>query len=193
MYNNKIKKEGLTPEVKIPDFIKAFPHVELCEKDNLRLSNNVCGIKNIVKVDINITIKSNDKINSKNGCILNLIGFKNIEITYISDNGDNKVHKAKYNIPFSTHINYFSNEIEIEKIYTAVKELNLKLINSRYIEVSSKIFISPLLKSDKPITTNNNSLMVAPKGNYGNDLVLALKLLAVIILLFRFRNGYPYI
>jgi hypothetical protein len=115
--------------IKTCDLIPSIQHKEICETQKLSLSKTRPGIKKIIDVKISLIIKSNKTL---------VFGIRHIEVIYASE--DNCIHNASYDIPFKIPMGIKENDVRVKKVLVGLTYLSVKILNSRSICITSKIF-----------------------------------------------------
>lgn len=142
-YNISVK--GLIASEKVSRNLRNIPHSKLEETNTLKLSYIPYEISKILSVNIGISIKTFKKTKLEKGCKVNIIGFKNIDISYESSDSDKKVHELKYKIPFSTELSYAYNDIKVKNVYVPVDKLQLKVLDPKQLMIETRVYVAPLV------------------------------------------------
>ncbi|AVP55332.1 DUF3794 domain-containing protein [Clostridium tetani] len=138
--------KGITPENRIPKYIKDIPKAEKWEWDTLKISDEVFDIDKIEKIDIKIGIESIEKDELYRGCNLNIAAYKNIEVSYISMESEKKCHKLYYKIPFYRKLHYDNKNINMRTAYVALEDVSVKIVSKREFILKTKILVAPVIK-----------------------------------------------
>lgn len=145
MKDSNILINGLTPSIKISRNLRNVTHSKIVETNILKLSYIPYEISKILTINISISVKVLKKTKLPKGCTVNIIGFKNIDINYVSNDLNKESHKLHYKIPFSTELSYDYAEVIVKNIYVPVDKFSLKIIDPRQLIVSTRAYIAPLV------------------------------------------------
>lgn len=145
MKDNDVSVQGVTSSEKVYRNLRNIQHVKLVETNTLKLSYIPYEISEILSVAIGISIKTFKKTKLENGCKVNIIGFRNIDINYLADDSNEKVHQLNYKIPFSTEMLYHYDDISVRNVYAPVDKLHLKVIDPKKLELTTRLYIAPLV------------------------------------------------
>ncbi|WP_027625950.1 DUF3794 domain-containing protein [Clostridium lundense] len=145
MKYNDISIHGVTASEKVYRNLRNIKYSKLVETNTLKLSYIPYEISKILSIAIGISIKTFKKTQLEKGCKVNIIGFRNIDIDYLSDDPDKEVHQLNYKIPFSTEMVYRNDDISVKNVYAPVDKLNLKIIDPKKLELTTRLYIAPLV------------------------------------------------
>jgi len=206
MFTKKTIITGVTPLEKIPKNLFLNPYSNINKTTKLCISKNRPSIKNILKFDIKLKINTCRKVLTSQGYKLEINGVKNISMIYDSHNSQKNHNKVTFKIPFKSSLALENYNPEISKLYTAVKKISIKPINSKCFLLSTNIFLAPILKKVTTKTHNCPSPKLNKNHNnyYGNsyyreqsEFNAALLLILVLIILSKFHCynycSYPFI
>jgi hypothetical protein len=170
--------------IKTCELIPSIQHKEICETQKLSLSKTRPGIKKIIDVKINLIIKSNKTL---------VFGIRHIEVIYASE--DNCIHNASYDIPFKIPIAIKDNYVNMKKVLVGLTYLSVKILNSRAICITSKIFAiaitekytlpkESIIIDEKPIKRRSRNLNDMGQDNCIGENPGKLFLLLAIVFIF---------
>ncbi|MCG4572379.1 hypothetical protein ACIR03_01930 [Clostridium cochlearium] len=137
---------GITPEDKIPEYVKNIPKAEKWEWNTLKISDGVFDIDKIEKIDINISIESIKKDELYRGCNLNIAAYMDIQVYYMSMESEKKHHKLYYKIPFYRNLYYDNKNINVKTAYVALEDVGIKIVNKRELVLKTKTLLAPVIK-----------------------------------------------
>ncbi|WP_315121574.1 SPOCS domain-containing protein [uncultured Clostridium sp.] len=145
MNDYKILVNGVTSSREISRNLRNIPYSKIVQTNILKLSYRPYEISRVLSVDMTISLKTFKKTKLDSGCKVNIIGFRNININYIAENSNKKVHELNYKIPFSTEIKYLSDDISVKNIYVPIDKISVKLLDPKQLIVTSSVYIAPLV------------------------------------------------
>ncbi|MBU5486537.1 DUF3794 domain-containing protein [Clostridium sp. MSJ-11] len=145
MKDNKILVNGLTSSREISRNLRNIPYSKIAETNILKLSYIPYEISRVLSVDMSISLKIFKKTKSDRGCKVNIIGFRNIDINYIAENSNKKVHELNYKIPFSAEIKYPFNDISVKNVYVPIDKISVKVLDPKQLILTSSVYIAPLI------------------------------------------------
>lgn len=135
---------GITPANKIPDYIKNIHKTEKWEWNTLKISEGVFDIDRIEKIDIKFKTELIEKNELYKGCNLNIMGYKDIEVSYISMKSEKRHHKLYYKIPFYRNLYYDNKNINMTTAYVALEDVSVKVVSKREFILKTKTLVAPI-------------------------------------------------
>lgn len=138
---------GITNPRYINNYYHSIPNTSIKSFDNLLLSKNAFPIYKILRIDIDVNISSGNLEKSSINNTLSIIGYKNIKIFYLSEDLC-KIHRASFNIPFTSQILYPLIPLKFIKTKIAVESLKIKLLSCKNFIINTLIFICPIIECD---------------------------------------------
>ncbi|MEW9094072.1 MAG: hypothetical protein AB2417_03225 [Clostridiaceae bacterium] len=145
MKDYKILVNGLTSSREISRKLRNIPYSKIVETNILKLSYRPYEISKVLSVDMSISLKIFKKTKLDRGCKVNIIGFRNIDINYIAENSNKKVHELNYKIPFSTEIKYPFDDINVKNLYVPIDKISVKVLDPKQLSLTSSVYIAPLI------------------------------------------------
>ncbi|MCF8010374.1 MAG: DUF3794 domain-containing protein [Clostridiales bacterium] len=141
-----IEVSGVTPEDNFPACFDYHPFVQVCETDVLSVPCHKPEIKDILQVNVSISVSSFKTICTPAGKKLVIEGIKHIKIIFEADMDCQSVHSAHFDVPFCIFVKLRKKDAEVVDVKTAIEYISVNQIDCKTFSISIIIFARPEFK-----------------------------------------------